>query len=88
MMFMTLPWLTIKLTDSATMAGLVIAVTAIPGLLLSPFLGSLIDAIGRRKMAIAVEAITVLTTIAYPLVDGAIGLSMKPANFSCSSNIT
>ncbi|MFM2025251.1 MAG: hypothetical protein RLZZ56_1264 [Actinomycetota bacterium] len=70
MMFLTLPWLTIKLTGSATMAGLVIAVTAIPGLLLSPFLGSLIDALGRRKMAIAVEAITVLTTIAYPILNG------------------
>lgn len=67
---MTLPWLTIKLTNSATMAGLVIAVTAIPGLLLSPFMGSLIDALGRRKMAIAVEAITVITTIAYPILNG------------------
>lgn len=70
MMFMTMPWLTIKLTHSATMAGLVIAVTSIPGLILSPFMGSLIDSIGRRKMAIAVEAITVLTTIAYPILNG------------------
>lgn len=76
MMFLTLPWLTIKLTDSATMAGLVIAVTAIPGLLLSPFLGSLIDALGRRKMAIAVEAITVLTTIAYPILNGITPLTL------------
>lgn len=76
MMFMTLPWLTIKLTNSATMAGLVIAVTAIPGLLLSPFMGSLIDAIGRRKMAIAVEAITVLTTIAYPILNGITTLTL------------
>jgi MFS family permease len=70
MMFLTMPWLTIKLTGSATMAGLVIAVTSIPGLLLSPFMGSLIDALGRRKMAIWVEAITVLTTIAYPILNG------------------
>ena len=67
---MTMPWLTIKLTHSATMAGLVIAVTSIPGLLLSPFMGSLIDAFGRRRMAIWVEAITVLTTIAYPILNG------------------
>lgn len=52
------------------MAGLVIAVSSIPGLLLSPFLGSLIDSIGRRKMAIVVEAITILTTIAYPILNG------------------
>ncbi|MFM5951460.1 MAG: MFS transporter, partial [Micrococcales bacterium] len=76
MMFMTMPWLTIKLTHSATMAGLVIAVTSIPGLLLSPFMGSLIDAIGRRKMAIWVEAITVLTTIAYPILNGITPLTL------------
>ena len=70
MMFMTMPWLTIKLTGSATMAGLVIAVSSVPGLLLSPFMGSLIDSLGRRKMSIWVEAITVLTTIAYPILNG------------------
>jgi MFS family permease len=70
MMFMTMPWLTIKLTHSATMAGLVIAVSSIPGLILSPFMGSLIDSFGRRRMAIWVEAITVFTTIAYPILDG------------------
>lgn len=70
MMFLTMPWLTIKLTGSATMAGLVIAVTSIPGLILSPFMGSLIDAIGRRRMAIVTEFITVFTTIAYPIING------------------
>ena len=76
MMFMTMPWLTIKLTGSATMAGLVIAVTSVPGLLLSPFMGSLIDSIGRRKMSIWVEAITVLTTIAYPILNGITPLTL------------
>ena len=56
--------------NAIVLAGLVIAVTSIPGLLLSPFMGSLIDSIGRRKMAIWVEAITVLTTIAYPILNG------------------
>jgi MFS family permease len=76
MMFLTMPWLTLKLTDSATMAGLVIAVSSIPGLLLSPFMGSLIDSIGRRKMAIAVEAISVITTIAFPLINGITPLTL------------
>ena len=58
------------------MAGLVIAISSIPGLLLSPFLGSLIDALGRRKMAIWVEAITVLTTIAYPVLNGITPLTL------------
>ena len=76
-MFLTMPWLTIELTGSATMAGLVIAVTAIPGLLLSPFMGSLVDAIGRRRMAIIVEFITAFTTFAYPLVNGFTPLTLQ-----------
>lgn len=76
MMFMTMPWLTIKLTGSATMAGLVIAVQAVPGLILSPVMGSLIDRLGRRRVAIWGEAVTVLTTIAYPIVDGFSPLSL------------
>jgi MFS family permease len=77
MMFLTMPWLTIELTGSATMAGLVIAVTAVPGLLLSPFMGSLVDAIGRRRMAIIVEFITAFTTFAYPLVNGFTPLTLQ-----------
>ena len=76
MMFMTLPWFTIKLTGSATMAGLVIALSSIPGLILSPFMGSLIDSIGRRRMAIWVEWITVITTIAYPLINMIVPLNL------------
>jgi MFS family permease len=76
MMFLTMPWLTIELTGSATMAGLVIAITAIPGLLLSPFMGSLVDSIGRRRMAIIVELITVFTTIAYPILNGITPLTL------------
>ena len=75
-MFMTMPWLTIKLTHSATMAGLVIAVSSIPGLILSPFMGSLIDSLGRRRMAIWVEAVTVITTIAYPILNGITPLTL------------
>lgn len=76
MMFLTLPWLTLSLTHSATLTGLVIAVQAIPGLILSPIMGSFIDRLGRRRVAIWAEGITVLTTIAYPLVDGAIGITL------------
>lgn len=76
MMFLTMPWLVLNLTNSATLAGLVIAVQAIPGLILSPIMGSFVDRLGRRKVAIWAEGITVLTTIAYPIVDGLSGLSL------------
>ena len=68
MMFMTMPWLAITISGSATMAGLVIAVSSIPGLILSPVMGSLIDSLGRRRVAIFAEGISVFTTIAFPIV--------------------
>jgi MFS family permease len=75
-LFIAMPWLALELTGSSAQSALVIAASSIPGLLLSPVMGSLIDAIGRRRVAWAAEAITVLTTIAFPVVAffGAINL--------------
>lgn len=69
MMFLTMPWLAVSLTGSSTAAGTVIAIQAIPGLLLSPLMGSFVDKFGRRRMAILAESATIVTTVAYPLFD-------------------
>jgi MFS family permease len=68
MTFMMFPWLAIQLTGSATSAGILISVTAIPGLLLAPVMGSIIDKFGRRKTGIAIEIITGLVTLVFPIV--------------------
>jgi MFS family permease len=74
--FIALPWLVLDETGSSAQGAVVIAISAIPGLLLAPMMGSFIDSIGRRRVAWAAEAVTVLTTIAFPLmaVFGAINL--------------
>jgi DHA3 family macrolide efflux protein-like MFS transporter len=74
--FIALPWLVLDVTGSSAQGALVIAMSSIPGLLLAPMMGSFIDSIGRRRVAWAAEAVTVLTTIAFPLmaVFGAINL--------------
>ena len=58
MVFMAFPWLAIQLTGSATSAGILISVTAIPGLLLAPVMGSIIDKFGRRITGIWIEILT------------------------------
>lgn len=68
MTFMMFPWLAIQLTGSATSAGILISVTAIPGLLLAPVMGSIIDKFGRRKTGIAIEIITGIVTLVFPIV--------------------
>lgn len=50
MVFLLMPWIAIELTGSATSAGLMVTLTSIPGLLLSPVMGSFIDKFGRRKI--------------------------------------
>ena len=68
MTFMMFPWLAIQLTGSATSAGILISITAIPGLLLAPVMGSIIDKFGRRKTGIVIEIITGLVTLVFPIV--------------------
>jgi MFS family permease len=53
--FIALPWLSFVITKSSTASALVIAATSIPVILLSPFMGSIIDRFGRRRSAIWFE---------------------------------
>ncbi len=70
MVFIAVPWLALDLTGSATSAGLVVSIAAIPGLILSPVMGSIIDKFGRRKVAIWVELLTMITSILIPIAAG------------------
>ena len=68
MVFILYPWLTLQTTGSSASAGLVVAIANIPGLILSPILGSLIDKIGRRRYAYLIEFISIGTNLMMPLV--------------------
>jgi len=68
MMFMLFPWLAINLTGSATTAGLMVSIVNIPGLVLSPLMGSFIDRFGRRRSAIIMEFLPAFATIAVPIM--------------------
>ena len=70
MVFIAIPWNALEITGTSTAAGLVVSLTAIPGLLLSPVLGSVIDKFGRKNMASWSELLTVLTSIMIPIFSG------------------
>jgi MFS family permease len=76
-LFIALPWLVLEQTGSSAQSALVIALSSIPALLMAPVMGSFIDAIGRRRTAWVAEALTVLSTIAFPLIAnlGAVSLT-------------
>lgn len=70
MVFILMPWLALEITGSAASSGLVITLTAIPGLLLSPVMGSIIDKLGRRRTAAWVEHLSALSAVIVPLAAG------------------
>ena len=69
MVFIALPWLALELTGSAVSAGALIAITSIPGLFLSPILGTIIDRMGRRLFAIASDFLSAIAIIAIPVMN-------------------
>lgn len=71
----TIPWLILERTDSPAFAGLVVAISALPGLLISPIGGWMVDHLGRRKVSIGADLLSSLSVIAFPIVSMTIGLS-------------
>jgi MFS family permease len=71
-----LPWLILERTGNAAIAGLISACTAIPLLAASVFAGSLVDMVGRRRIAIVADVLSALAVIAIPVADLTVGLSV------------
>lgn len=71
----TIPWLVLEETNSPTFAGLVAAVSALPGLLISPIGGWLVDHLGRRAVSIGADLLSSISVIAFPVVAMTSGLS-------------
>lgn len=68
---LVIPWLVLENTDSPTFAGLVLALSAIPGLLISPFAGWLVDTFGRRLVSITSDLLSAISVAAIPIAAGA-----------------
>jgi len=64
----TIPWLILEETGSPAFAGLVAAISALPGLLISPVGGWLVDHIGRRSVSIGADLLSAIAVVAFPIV--------------------
>lgn len=71
----TIPWLILERTDSPAFAGLVAAVSALPGLLISPIGGWMVDHLGRRVVSIGADLLSSLSVMAFPIAAATFGLS-------------
>ncbi len=71
----TIPWLILERTDSPAFAGLVAAVSALPGVFISPIGGWMVDHIGRRGVSVGADLLSSLSVAAFPIVAAIFGLS-------------
>lgn len=71
----TIPWLVLEVTDSATFAGLVVALSSLPALLISPFGGVVISKFGKRGVSIGADIFSMVSVVAFPLFAIMFGLS-------------
>ena len=71
----TIPWLILEETGSPAFAGLVAAVSAIPGLIISPIGGWLVDHVGRRTVSVGADLLSSMAVLAFPIMALTYGLS-------------
>jgi MFS family permease len=71
----TIPWMILERTDSPAFAGLVAAISALPGILVSPIGGWMVDRIGRRRVSVGADLLSSLSVAAFPIVGATFGLS-------------
>jgi len=71
----TIPWLILEETGSPAFAGLVAAISALPGLLISPIGGWLVDHTGRRSVSIGADLLSAAAVVAFPIVALTTGLT-------------
>jgi MFS family permease len=62
------PWLVLQRTGSVTAAGLVAALSALPGIFASPLAGWAVDYLGRRIVSIVSDILSAIAVAAIPLV--------------------
>ena len=63
------PWLILERTGSPAAAGLAAALSALPGILVSPLVGVLVDRIGRKTVSVVADAASGLSVLMFPVLD-------------------
>jgi MFS family permease len=70
------PWVVLQETGSPADAGLVAAAAGIPGVIASPFVGALVDRLGRRRVSMASDALSAISVSLFPIAAAAGALSL------------
>jgi len=72
------PWLVLELTGSASAAGALGAVTALPLLVSFLFAGVFVDMVGRRRVAVVSDLLSMTSVALVPVLSGWVDLTFWP----------
>ncbi|MDQ5884880.1 MAG: hypothetical protein QG645_42, partial [Patescibacteria group bacterium] len=67
LMMIAVPWLVLEQTGSPFYAGLSGALAGIPGIIVSPFIGVLIDKIGARIVSVLSDLLSAFSVLLFPV---------------------
>lgn len=71
----TVPWIVLELTGSAAKAGLLAALSSLPGIVVSPVVGGLIDRFGRRAISMFSDVMSMLSVLMFLVVNAVADLT-------------
>ncbi len=77
------PWLVLELTGSASSAAAVGAITLVPLLLTSLVSGTLVDILGRRRVSVVSDLLSLVSVAAIPILSALVGLSFASPCRAC-----
>lgn len=76
LVMVVIPWLILERTGSAAAAGVAGAVSALPGMVIAPVVGVVVDRVGRRTVSVVSDLLSAVSVALFPLLDmvGLLGL--------------
>jgi MFS family permease len=75
MAFITIPWLILEITGSATSTGLIVGVSFLPVIVMAPLAGVLIDRWGRRQVSILSDILSATAVALIPIFAMTLGIT-------------
>lgn len=68
MVTISIPWLILSESDSPLFAGIVVALSSLPPLLLSPIAGWIVDHVGRKIVSVVSDLLSAISVVAFPVI--------------------
>jgi MFS family permease len=69
LVLVVIPWLIIERTGSAAAAGVAGALMGIPGIVVAPLVGTLIDRLGRKTISVGSDVLSALSVLMFPVAE-------------------